>query len=61
MTVEEMCEKLKDVKSWQEASSRQRGSFGLEMNGRQYGQGPLIQAWLWFASGWNAAITQPQT
>jgi len=61
MTVEQLCEGLKDVKSWQEATSQQRGAFGLEMADRQYGRSPLTAAWCWFLTGWSAANSQPQT
>lgn len=58
MTVEEITDGLKDVQSWQNATSLQRGSFALEMKDRNYGRGPLTAAWLWFLSGWRQAINQ---
>jgi len=58
MTPEEITEGLKGVKSWEDATPLQRGSFALDMKDRQFGHGPLTQAWLWFLSGWRAAINQ---
>lgn len=58
MTPEEITESLRGVKSWEEAHPLQRGSFALEMSDRQFGKGPLLQAWLWFLDGWRACRAQ---
>lgn len=45
---------LRAVPSWEEAATTARLAFVEEMRGREYGHEPLLDAWLWFVSGWNA-------
>lgn len=54
MTHQEISEIFREVKSWNDATPKQRNAFAKEMEARQYGYSPLLSAWLWFLFGWNS-------
>lgn len=51
-------EALRDVASWGSETEDLKTAFATEMVGRQYGDEPLVDAWLWFAAGWGAASVE---
>lgn len=45
---------LAQCKSWQQAPSRARTRFYQAMKGKDYEFDALMDAWVWFLSGWIA-------
>lgn len=52
MTSEDILQVLKESGSWKAADAATRNAFYGQMKNKQYGIGPLTQAWEWFWAGW---------